>query len=91
MDPVSSTDDWGLLADAVGYVFPVAFSGLFIALTVCVFILIRKLRQKNSVLSADDVIENFFRKEINTVAVIMCVFSISYFLRVLFDALVGFQ
>ena len=65
---------------------------LFIALLTTVAILIKKLRAKNRILCLNDVIEeNFFAREINTLTVILLVFSISYIFRVIFDVVIGFH
>ena len=39
----------------------------------------------------DDAADNYFRKEINTLIVILVLFSISYLLRVIYDAYIGFD
>jgi len=73
------------------YFFPSVICVLFVALLVCVYILIRKLREKNKILALNDEKEDFFRKEINTLGGLLLVFSISYLLRFFFDVLLGFK
>jgi len=79
------------MADNLGKTFPFIFLVLFCMLAASVIILIKKLRAKNKQLVMDDAADNYFRKEINTLIVILVLFSISYLLRVIYDAYIGFD
>ena len=72
------------------FFFPATICILFIVLLVTVFILIKKLRQENKILAQNDEKEDFFRKEICILGVILFVFSVSYLLRLIFDVILGF-
>lgn len=92
MNPPPESSDWGPLADGVGMVFPITFGVLFIGLSVTVYILIKKLSEKNELLSSglDNSSENFFKKEIKILTIIIVAFSIGYLMRVLTDITIGF-
>ena len=84
-------DNWGTLAKVVGLSYPVLFSVLFGLLIATVSVLIKKLKAQNRIIrTTDDVTDNFFTKEINTLSTILILFSISYLLRVVFDILCVF-
>lgn len=80
-----------MFIDLGHYVFPAIICILFIALLVCVFILMTKLRQESKILAQNDEKEDYFRKEINTLGLILFAFSISYLLRFFFDVIFGFK
>ena len=77
--------DWGTMATVVGVSYPVLFALLFILLAITVFTLIKRLKVKNETLGTSQTNDNFFTKEINTLSIILILFSISYLLRVVFD------
>lgn len=72
----------------LAYSFVAIFFILFIALTTTVFCLIRKLKSKNNELVTDDLAGEYFKKEINTLTIILIFFNMSYLLRVIFEVIV---
>ena len=82
--------NWGVESDEIADSFPYLFSILFLALSVTVFVLIKKLKMKNDYMVIDDATNNYFKKEIDTLSVILILFSASYLLRVLYDVVLGF-
>ena len=61
---------------------------LFVVLTTTVFCLIQKLKSKNNELVTDDLAGEYFKKEINTLTIILIFFNLSYLLRVIFEVVV---
>ena len=88
LDPKKFGDpDWGRVARAISISYPCIFFILFVLLTVSVRVLISKLKAKNETLGAsdDNKSDNFFKKEIKTLSIILIIFSFSYLIRVVFD------
>lgn len=93
MDPDNIDEDWDQLPlpTVIGISFPVLFVILFMGLTGTVFILITKLKIiENKKLASNDVNADYFRNEIQTLTIILVVFSMSYLLRTVFDIFYGF-
>ena len=72
----------------LAYSFVAIFFILFVVLTTTVFCLIQKLKSKNNELVTDDLAGEYFKKEINTLTIILIFFNLSYLLRVIFEVVV---
>ena len=85
-------DDWSTLSDIVASSYPYLFMILFILLNITVFVLIKKLKLSNDkfLVEEGNDSDNLFQYEIDTLTVILILFSTSYFIRVIFDFIIGF-
>ena len=72
----------------LAYSFVAIFFILFVVLTTTVFCLIQKLKSKNNELVTDDLAGEYFKKEINTLTIILIFFNMSYLLRVIYEVVV---
>ena len=84
-------DDWSTLSDIVADSYPYLFMILFILLNITVFVLIKKLKLSNDKFLVEEGTDNLFQYEIDTLTVILILFSTSYLLRVIFDFIIGFH
>jgi hypothetical protein len=86
INPAVGAIDWGPAAEKLGNSYGVLFSILFVALSITVTVLIRKLNNKNKTLVEDaHEYRDFFRQETRALTYILITFSISYLLRVCYD------
>ena len=83
-------ENWGKLSDIVAGSYPYLFMILFVLLNITVFVLIKKLKMSNKQFVNEDQSDNLFQYEIDTLTVILILFSTSYMIRVIFDFVIGF-